>query len=70
MPLVSKLNFNKITLIYHIRVIVLNKIKLGIICGGVSTEHEASVNSFKCVINSIDKDKYGALIIRKRINFI
>ena len=36
----------------------MNKIKLGIIYGGVSTEHEVSINSFNGIINNIDKSKY------------
>lgn len=36
----------------------MNKIKLGIIYGGVSSEHEVSINSFRGIISNIDKDKY------------
>lgn len=36
----------------------MKKIKLGIIYGGLSTEHEVSINSAKSVIDNLDKDKY------------
>ena len=36
----------------------MKKIKLGIIYGGLSTEHEVSINSAKNIIDNIDKDKY------------
>lgn len=36
----------------------MNKIKLGIIYGGISTEHEISINSAKGVCNALDKEKY------------
>lgn len=36
----------------------MNKIKLGIIYGGISTEHEVSVNSAKGVCDALDKEKY------------
>ena len=36
----------------------MNKIKLGVIYGGLSTEHEVSINSAKSVIDNLDKDKY------------
>ncbi len=36
----------------------MKKIKLGIIYGGLSTEHEVSINSAKSIIDNIDKDKY------------
>ena len=36
----------------------MKKIKLGVIYGGLSTEHEVSINSAKSVIDNLDKDKY------------
>lgn len=36
----------------------MEKIKLGVICGGMSTEHEVSVVSAYSIINNIDKSKY------------
>lgn len=37
----------------------MSKIKLGLIYGGVSTEHEVSISSYESIIKNIDKDKYG-----------
>ena len=36
----------------------MNKIKLGLIYGGMSTEHEVSISSYESIVNNIDKDKY------------
>lgn len=36
----------------------MSKIKLGLIYGGVSTEHEVSISSYESIIKNIDKDKY------------
>ncbi len=36
----------------------MNKIKLGLIYGGMSTEHEVSISSYESIIKNIDKDKY------------
>lgn len=36
----------------------MNKIKLGFIYGGVSTEHEVSISSYESIVNNINKDKY------------
>ncbi len=36
----------------------MQKIKLGVIFGGRSGEHEISIRSAKTVIEQIDKDKY------------
>ena len=36
----------------------MNKIKLGLIYGGVSTEHEVSISSYESILKNIDKDKY------------
>ena len=36
----------------------MQKIKIGIICGGMSTEHEVSLDSAKSVINNLDQNKY------------
>ena len=36
----------------------MEKIKVGIIYGGMSTEHDVSIESAKSVIENLDKDKY------------
>lgn len=36
----------------------MSKIKLGLIYGGMSTEHEVSISSYESIIKNIDKDKY------------
>lgn len=36
----------------------MNKIKLGIIYGGISTEHKVSINSAKSVCDALNKEKY------------
>lgn len=36
----------------------MNKLKLGIIYGGISTEHEVSIKSAKSVIENLNKEKY------------
>ena len=36
----------------------MSKIKLGLIYGGVSTEHEVSISSYESIIKNINKDKY------------
>lgn len=36
----------------------MSKIKLGLIYGGVSTEHEVSISSYESIVNNINKDKY------------
>lgn len=36
----------------------MSKIKLGLIYGGVSTEHEVSISSYESIIKNIHKDKY------------
>src|SRR4028119_714609 len=41
----------------------MEKIKVGIIYGGRSGEHEVSIRSAKTVIEQIDKDKYDVLPI-------
>lgn len=48
----------------------MNKIKLGVIYGGLSTEHEVSINSAKSVIDNLDKDKYDIYkyILIKKVN--
>lgn len=40
-----------------------NKIKVGILFGGKSAEHEISLRSAKNVIEALDKDKYEAVLI-------
>ena len=36
----------------------MSKIKLGLIYGGMSTEHEVSISSYESIIKNIHKDKY------------
>ena len=36
----------------------MGKIKLGVIFGGISTEHEVSIVSGTSVIKNLNKDKY------------
>lgn len=36
----------------------MNKIHLGLIYGGESTEHDVSISSYKSIISNINKDKY------------
>lgn len=40
-----------------------NKVRVGIIFGGKSAEHEVSLQSAKNVIDAIDKDKYEVMLI-------
>ena len=40
-----------------------NKIRVGIIFGGKSAEHEVSLQSAKNIIGAIDKDKYEVVTI-------
>lgn len=37
----------------------MNKINVGVIYGGISTEHEVSIKSGKSVIKNLDRDKYN-----------
>ncbi|MFZ1735773.1 MAG: D-alanine--D-alanine ligase A, partial [Candidatus Moraniibacteriota bacterium] len=39
------------------------KVRVGIIFGGKSAEHEVSLQSAKNVIDAIDKDKYEPVLI-------
>ncbi|WP_130806410.1 D-alanine--D-alanine ligase [Senegalia massiliensis] len=41
----------------------MNKIKVGIIFGGKSAEHEVSLQSAKNIIEAIDKEKYEVMLI-------
>src|ERR1700747_704283 len=41
-----------------------SKIRLGIICGGRSTEHEVSACSARNVYDAVDKSKYDVSLIR------
>lgn len=41
----------------------MNKLQLGILCGGQSAEHEISINSAKNVIRALDKNKYDVHVI-------
>ena len=43
-------------------------IKLGIVYGGVSTEHDISVMSAKSVIENLDKEKYEKPILFDYLN--
>ena len=40
-----------------------NKIRVGILFGGKSAEHEVSLQSAKNVVEAIDKDKYEVVLI-------
>jgi len=42
---------------------ILNKIRVGVIFGGKSAEHEVSLQSAKNIIEAIDKDKYEVVLI-------
>lgn len=42
----------------------MKKLKLGVIFGGRSAEHEVSINSAKNIINSLSKDKYEVIPIK------
>lgn len=50
----------------------MNKIKLAIIYGGKSNEHDVSILSYKSIINEIDKTKYNitSIYIDKAGNFL
>ena len=37
----------------------MNKINIGVIYGGISTEHEVSIKSGKSIISNLDKDRYN-----------
>ena len=39
------------------------KIRLGVLCGGRSAEHEVSVISARSMLEAIDKDKYELVMI-------
>lgn len=39
------------------------KVRVGILCGGKSAEHEVSLQSAKNVIDAIDRDKYDVVLI-------
>ena len=39
------------------------KIRLGVLCGGRSAEHEVSVISARSMLDAIDKDKYELVMI-------
>ncbi|MDE2092147.1 MAG: D-alanine--D-alanine ligase A, partial [Gammaproteobacteria bacterium] len=41
----------------------MNKIRVGILFGGKSAEHEISLLSAKNVIDALDKNKYEAVLI-------
>ena len=41
----------------------MKKIRVGIICGGQSAEHEVSLQSAKNIIEAIDREKYDVVII-------
>ena len=36
----------------------MNKLKLGVVFGGMSSEHDVSITSGTSVIKNLDKDKY------------
>ena len=39
------------------------KIRVGVLCGGRSAEHEVSLQSAKSIIMAMDRDKYEMLIV-------
>jgi D-alanine-D-alanine ligase len=39
------------------------KIRVAVICGGKSAEHEVSLRSANCIISAIDRKKYGVSVI-------
>ena len=41
----------------------MNKLKLGVIFGGISSEHDVSIVSGTSVIKNLDKEKYKILPI-------
>ena len=41
----------------------MKKIRVGLLCGGRSAEHEVSLQSAKNVLDAIDKDKYEVVLI-------
>ena len=41
----------------------MKKIRVGILCGGKSAEHEVSLQSAKNIIDAIDRDKYEVILI-------
>ena len=49
----------------------MKKVKVGVIYGGLSTEHEISINSGMSIINNLNKDKYDIykIYIDKKGNF-
>ena len=44
----------------------MKKIRVGIICGGQSAEHEVSLQSAKNIIEAIDRKKYDVVVIGRR----
>lgn len=50
----------------------MSKIKLGVVYGGISTEHEVSIKSAKSVIENLNKDKYEIfeIYIEKNGNWV
>jgi len=41
----------------------MNKIRVGILCGGKSAEHEVSLQSAKNIADAMDRDKYDVVLI-------
>ena len=46
------------------------KKNIGVIFGGMSTEHEVSIESSKSIIKYLDKEKYNITILIKKENGI
>ena len=42
---------------------MIKKIHIGIVCGGVSAEHEVSLMSARNIVAALDKDRYEYTII-------
>ncbi|MEE2710493.1 MAG: D-alanine--D-alanine ligase [Gemmatimonadota bacterium] len=41
----------------------MNKIRVGILCGGKSAEHEVSLQSARNIVDAMDREKYDVLLI-------
>jgi D-alanine-D-alanine ligase len=45
----------------------MNKINVGILCGGKSAEHEVSLQSAKNVLDAIDRAKYNPIFFYRTL---
>lgn len=53
----------KINKAYFGGIFIMNKLKVAVLFGGVSTEHEVSIISAKSIIQNLDKEKYEVIPI-------